>query len=94
MISFLYSTVGFVIAISYIPQVLCLVRAKTHCSDISLTSWWIWNYTSIVSMLYGIYGLQDLKMSLTSAIIVFFVNLIIGITIYKRIKYKDIDAVQ
>lgn len=88
MIGFLYSTVGLVVAVSYLPQVLRLIKAKTQCIEISLTSWMIWNYTSIVSLLYSIFDLADLKLSIVNAINVLFINLIILITLYKRKKYS------
>ncbi len=88
MIGFLYSTVGIIVAISYLPQVLRLIKAKTQCIEISLTSWMIWNYTSIISLLYSIVDLGDLKLSIVNAVNVLFINLIIVITLYKRNKYS------
>lgn len=90
MISLLYSSVGIVIAVSYLPQVLRLLRAKSRCIEISLMSWAIWNYTSIISLLYSVYDLGDLKLSIVNVINVIFINLIIGITLYKRRKYAEI----
>ncbi len=89
MISLLYSTVGFVIGISYLPQVIRLIRSRTRCMEISLSSWMIWNYTATVSLLYSVYVLDDLKLSIVNAICVFFNNLVIAITLYKRKKYKQ-----
>ncbi|PCJ02693.1 MAG: hypothetical protein COB14_01660 [Alphaproteobacteria bacterium] len=89
MIDYLYSTVGIIVTISYMPQALKLWRSTSTCDDISLPTWFIWNYTSIVSLLYGIYTLNDFKLSAVNAVNVFFVTFIIGITLYKRRKYKE-----
>ncbi len=89
MIATLYTTVGLVVAIGYMPQTLKLLRAKSPCSDISVIAWAIWEYTAIVSLLYSMYELEDLKLSIVNAINVFFITLIIGITLYKRRKYNS-----
>lgn len=89
MIDFLYSTVGIVVAIAYMPQALKLWRSTSPCHDVSLVAWLIWDYTSIVSLLYSIYTLDDFKLSAVNAINVLFITLIICITLYKRRKYKE-----
>jgi uncharacterized protein with PQ loop repeat len=88
LISFLYSTIGIVIFIGYLPQILSLIRAKNDCRSISLTAWWLWNYVLVVSILYGVYELHDLKFIIASALNCACVNVLIGITIYKRYKYR------
>ncbi len=88
MISFLYSTVAIIVAIGYLPQTMRLIRSRTNCPDIALWTWFIWNYTAIVSLLYSIIELQDLKLSIVNGVNVFFISLIIIITMYKRRKYS------
>ena len=88
MIATLYTTVGIVVAIGYMPQTLKLIRAQSKCSDISILAWLIWNYTAIVSLLYSVYELDDFKLSMVNGVNVFFITLIISITIFKRRKYK------
>lgn len=88
MIDYLYSTVGIVVAIAYMPQALKLWRSTSTCRDISLSAWLIWNYTAIVSLLYSVYTLDDFKLSAVNAVNVFFITVIICITLYKRRKYK------
>ena len=90
MIGALYSTVGIVMAVSYLPQVIRLIKAQTPCHEISMASWIIWNYTATVSLLYSIYDLNDTKLTIVNIINVLFINLIIWVTLYKRRKYGDI----
>ena len=90
MISFLYSTVAVIVAFGYLPQTIRLIHSHTNCPDIALWTWFIWNYTAIISLLYSVIELQDLKLSIVNGVNVFFISLIITITIYKRRKYKNI----
>ena len=68
----------------------------TNCSvhkppaDISLIAWLIWDYTSIVSLLYSVFDVEDLKLSIVNSINVFFITTIILVTLYKRRKYSDV----
>ncbi len=90
MIGILYSTVGVVVTFGYLPQVYKLLRSQTPCRDISLIAWLIWDYTSIVSLLYSVFDVEDLKLSIVNSINVFFITTIILVTLYKRRKYSDV----
>lgn len=87
LISTLYSTVGFVIIAGYMPQIFRLVRTTTNCMDISIPAWAIWNYTSVISLLYGIFEMHDPKFIFVCATNVLCINAVIFITLYKRYKY-------
>lgn len=89
MIVFLYSTVVFVAAFGYIPQAITLIRNRTRCDDISIKSWVLWEYANIISLLYSVIELQDLRLSIVNGVNVFFITLILIITIYKRVKYSS-----
>lgn len=89
MITFLYSTVSVISAISYMPQLWRIFQNESPCHDISLKTWWIWNYMSFVSMLYGVFEIQDFTMSLVTGVNFFFINCTIASVLYKRRKYSD-----
>ena len=89
IISILYATVPAVIFLGYLPQIAQLIRAKNDCRDISLLAWVMWDYVLIVSVLYGIYVLDDFKFTMASALNCACVNVLIGITLYKRRKYRQ-----
>ena len=91
MIDFLFSTVGIVITIGYLPQVYRLAIAKTGCYEISVIAWLLWAYAATVMFLYSVFELEDLKMIIVNAINMSFIDLIILITLYKRWKYKVSD---
>lgn len=88
MIGYLYSTVGIVVIFSYMPQILKLIRAKTSCDEISLASWWIWNYTTTVTLLYAWIDISDVKLTIVTLINFICVNIVICLTLYKRQKYR------
>jgi uncharacterized protein with PQ loop repeat len=92
IISLLYATVPAVIFFGYIPQIAQLIRAKTDCRDISLLAWMMWDYVLIVSILYGVYILHDLKFIIASVLNCACVNALIAITLYKRRKYGKKSA--
>lgn len=89
MITFLYSTVSFISAVSYIPQLWKVIQSETPCHDISIKTWWIWNYMAVVALLYGVFEIQDLTMSLVSGVNAFFISLTIVAVLYKRRNYPD-----
>ncbi len=92
MIEMLYSTVGVVIGLAYVPQTIKLFKTPTPCYNISLLMWYLWDYTAIVSLTYSLYGQEvfDAKFFTVNAVNTFFITLIILIIHYKRYKYSDI----
>lgn len=88
IIGLLYSTVGIVVLFGYMPQISKLWKSETDCREISITSWMIWNYTAIVSLLYSVFDLADIKFSLVNSVNVACINIIILLTLYKRSAYK------
>jgi uncharacterized protein with PQ loop repeat len=87
VISALYSTVGIIIFLGYLPQILKLIRSETDCREISLLAWLMWDYVLIVSILYGVYEMHDFKFILASSLNCFCINMLLLITLYKRRKY-------
>ncbi len=92
MISFLYSIAIIVIIAAYFPQIYCLLKARTRCSDISLTTWFMWESTNFITLLYAIYEINDPKLIFLNTAYCICAGVIIGITIYKRKKYAGIEV--
>ena len=88
-IDLLYSTVGLVVLLGYMPQIIKLMRTTTDCRDISLYAWMIWNYTAIVSLLYSVFILPDIKFMMVNGVNVLCITIIIALTAYKRWHYKS-----
>ncbi|MCB9983402.1 MAG: hypothetical protein H6861_07000 [Rhodospirillales bacterium] len=87
IIGLLYSTVGIVVLFGYMPQIRRLYKSQTDCREISITAWMIWNYTAIVSLLYSVFDLADLKFSVVNGINLVCINIVILLTLYKRRLY-------
>ncbi len=95
MIVMLYSAVGIIVALGYLPQIYNLIVSHTPCRDISLKAWCIWEYTSSISLLYSLYGqdVVDPKFVGVNAVNLLFITIIISITVYKRRKYEKKVAI-
>ena len=89
IISLLYASVAVISILAYIPQIIRLTKRQTDCRDLSLTSWWIWNYTAAASLLYAIFEVGDLLFIISCATNILGVNIIIFLTLYKRWKFKQ-----
>ncbi len=107
IIGTLYSTVGIMVLVGYMPQIIRLWKTHTDCRDISLHSWMIWNYTASVSLLYSVFELPDLKFAMVNSVFelpdlkfamvnsvnVLCINIIIALTLYKRHHYSKKSGV-
>ncbi|MCK5374948.1 MAG: hypothetical protein KAJ40_06665 [Alphaproteobacteria bacterium] len=89
MIEVLYSLVGGIVAIGYLPQIIKLIKAQIPCHDISLIAWTVWTYTSAISLIYSLYGQDsvDHNFVFANAVNLTCIMLIVFITLYKRYKY-------
>jgi len=95
MIEILYSSVGIIVAAGYLPQITKLITAARPCHEISVAAWSMWAYTSFVSLIYSLYGqeIYDAKFMSVNAVNTACIAMIIGVTLYKRQKYKTAPVV-
>lgn len=92
IIDIMYASVAVVSLLAYLPQIIRLIKRHTDCRDISLGSWWIWNYTATASLLYGVFRLHDTLFIIACIANLFGVNIIIGLVLYKRWRYSQTNA--
>jgi uncharacterized protein with PQ loop repeat len=92
LIGGLYSTVGLIVMLGYMPQIVRLWRTRSDCTDISVLTWMIWNYTAFISLLYSVFEIGDLKFSLVNAVNFICINIIIFLTLYKRRRFAQGQA--
>lgn len=57
-ITIMYSMVGIIAIIGYLPQIITLVK-NNSCVGISIKSWIVCTYTSAVSTCYAFYVISD-----------------------------------
>lgn len=80
----LYPLVAVVSLIGYAPQILKLIRAKTPEDGISLSSWWTWVFTYVISLGYGIFHLKDALFIINTAFGLIAILAVIGLVVYNR----------
>ena len=68
IISLLYSTIVIIAVFGYAPQIWKLWKSDSDGNDISITTWLIWLYTWVVTLLYGWIELADLKLCIVAMI--------------------------
>ena len=88
IIDFLYATIVLIAVFGYVPQIYRLCKSESDGKDISIATWLIWLYTWVVTLLYGIFELSDLKLSIVAIINLFGHVAIIGLTMRNRNRFK------
>lgn len=88
LIDWLYATIVIIAVFGYAPQLYKLWYSRSDSTDISIATWLIWLYTWVVSLLYGIIELQDLKFCIVAVINLFGHFGVIGLTIRNRRRFK------
>lgn len=66
VITALYSMVGVVIVVNYIPQIVAIARDKTGAQAISFVAWIMWTLTSFITVLYAWVVVTDWLLTLVS----------------------------
>ncbi|MFK7839705.1 MAG: hypothetical protein AB8B83_05185 [Bdellovibrionales bacterium] len=88
IIDFLYATIVLIAVFGYVPQIYKLWTSNSDGMDISITTWLIWLYTWVVTLLYGMFELDDLKLCIVAIINLFGHVGIIGLTCRNRYRFK------
>jgi len=89
IINLLYSTIVVIAVFGYAPQLWKLWHSKGDGKDISITTWLIWLYTWVVTLLYGWIELADLKLCIVAGINLIGHLAIIGLTYRNRKKHNE-----
>ncbi|NCT40417.1 MAG: hypothetical protein GW778_01990 [Alphaproteobacteria bacterium] len=88
VIDLLYVTIVFIAVFGYVPQIFKLWKSKSDSMDISIATWLIWLYTWVVTLLYGMFELHDLKLCLVAIINLIGHVAIISLTLRNRNRFK------
>lgn len=80
----LYPVVPLVGLIGYAPQLLALIKTKRSPESISLSTWYLWTTTWLISLGYAGLVIGDLMLSVTAAMNVAGHAGVIWLTLYKR----------
>jgi len=89
IIDFLYSGIAVIAIIGYTPQIIKLWQSDNDSKDVSILTWLIWMGTWVISLLYGIFELEDLKFCIVAVINLFGHSAVIGLTLRNRNRFKS-----
>lgn len=73
---FLYPVVVFMTLIGYVPQVISIIRNPEKSEGISLSTWYLWSFSSFLATGYTWLHVGDLFLIISSATNLFFCTLI------------------
>lgn len=89
-ILFIYPLTAMIGMMGYVPQISTLLKVAGVPEGFSLHTWLVWLFTSLVTMIYGIFHLQDVTFS-SVAIANFLLNgLVVAIVVYKYSRYSSL----
>ncbi len=87
----LYPLVAIISIVGYAPQIKTLLFATRRPQNLSLSSWVIWLVSGVISLLYGVYQLQDSVFIFTAAVNLFLLTFTTGLIVYNRyIRFEDV----
>ncbi len=80
----LYPLVALLSFSGYVPQIIKLIRARTHHDGMALQTWLTFALTSLISLGYGIFHLKDgLFIATVSTTLVCVVS-VVSLLVYNR----------
>lgn len=80
----LYSAMGLIMILAYIPQIRTLIKGQGDCHDLSLTTWWIWTVGYSVNSAYGWLILADWRYTFFCVVTLVLCAVITGLIHYRR----------
>jgi len=80
----LFSGNALISLAAYLPQIYRLCIANTRAESISLSSWLMWFYTSVVGLLYGIFILKDALFIMVESVGLACVTTVLTLVVYNR----------
>jgi hypothetical protein len=90
--SLMYPIVPLVGLAGFLPQVITLLRTREAPISISLSTWFVWTMTWVISFGYAAFVLHDVLFAATAGMNIVGHIVIIGLTIYKRQKYSQTQS--
>lgn len=85
----LYPLVTVISIAGFTPQIITLMKTKTDCRDLSLSTWLIWSFGNTVTLGYALVQINDFMFTLTSTVNLFLTVIITGFIIYRRLEWKN-----
>lgn len=83
ILSFAYSLVPIISVIGYGPQIMSVLKHEGKLENFPFSTWSIWMLTSVVSLAYGVFKLNDVLFIITALSCVIPNMLVIAAAVYK-----------
>lgn len=68
VLAVLYIIANIMASVSYIPQIITLLKDKTQSESVAMTSWFLWLGASAISLSYFIIRVQDPAVIFSSSV--------------------------
>ena len=91
VLAILYIIANIMASVSYIPQIMTLLKDTTHSESVALMSWVLWLGASAISLTYFIVRVQDPVVIFSSSMNFTGCAVVLGLLVFNRfIKAQDI----
>ena len=77
--------------LSYLPQIITIVKGKDDSKSISVLTWSFWTFTNFVTVLYTTFVHFDYILILTNVGNTLGCGIVVFLVLYKRRKYKKVS---
>ena len=77
--------------LSYLPQIITIVKGKDDSKSISVLTWSFWTFTNFVTVLYTTFVHFDYILILTNVGNTLGCGIVVFLVLYKRRKYKKVN---
>lgn len=89
---YFYPMVTVISIMAYLPQIKSLMTVKSSCSEIALSSWYLWMFSSAISIGYGAFHLKDFMFTLTCAVSFVLMAAVVGLVLYRRAEWDRLET--
>jgi PQ loop repeat len=84
-----FLSLGGIRCLSYLPQIVRIIRDDNGASAISYTTWFTWIFANLATALYAVFNLGDAYLATVSVIYAFFCTVVLLLTAFKRLLYRN-----
>jgi len=80
---------GGIRCLSYLPQIIRIIRDENGASAISYTTWFTWILAHLATASYAVFNISDSYLAAVSIIYAFFCTVVMLLTVFKRAQHRN-----
>lgn len=84
-----FLALGGIRCLSYLPQIMRILRDENGASAISYTTWFSWILANLATASYATFNLGDAYLAVVSTLYAFFCTVVILLTMFKRAQHRN-----